>query len=62
MIAPPIDSTSGNQASRPNQSRHWFWIGPVKPKTDRVMKPRTYDGIASGAISSQPNAREPGKR
>ena len=61
-IAPPIDSTVGNQASRPNQSRHWFWTGPVKPITDRVTNPSTYDGIASGAISSHPNTFDPGNR
>ena len=35
-----IDSTGGNQASRPNQAAHWSWMGPVRPNVDRVRNPR----------------------
>ena len=62
VIAPAMERTSGNQASTPKVSRHQPAIGPVKPTTDKVTKPRTYDGIASGAMSSHENSREPGKR
>ena len=39
-MAPGIERTSGNHASRPNWSRHHTWIGPATPNTAVATKPR----------------------
>ena len=40
MMAPGSERTSGNQASRPNWSRHHIWTGPATPNVAVVTKPR----------------------
>jgi hypothetical protein len=40
MIAPGIERTSGNHASRPNASRHHVCTGPATSNTAVVTNPR----------------------
>ena len=55
------DRTSGNQASRPNASRHQVWIGPATPNVELTTKPKMYAGRASGSTSAHVKKPRPGK-